>query len=709
MKLRNLAAGLLVTSALTPAWAHAQTTPSPAPAQRAASTDIGEVVVTAQRREERLFEVPISITAITADTIQQAGVVNGRDLTTITPGLNAATQGFAFQPSIRGVTSTSTTIGDETNVALYVDNVYSPFQAGNSFNLGAIERIEVLKGPQGTLFGRNATGGAIRVFTEAPSFTPKMKFSADYGFDIESREVNAYGSGPITDTLAGSLNIYGYKDNGYVDNLTPGEGNVADTNQFTARGKLLWRPTDSIDVTLGLYTSNYNSSASFATGIYQGVLSGKNTPGVIVADTRLFPYKVALNFNPYVKTTSSGGFLRAEWHGDGLNLASTTSYTRYALNALLDSDRTNLNVGRFPVQGRNIVVTQEFEASSDTENKLNYSAGLFLYQNKARNPGATHAEVDSSSWAAFGELYFDVTEQLRLIGGYRYTAEEKDAFASNALTRYSQGDDWTSSTYRATVQYKFNAENNVYFSYNTGFKSGVISPGVSAALTQTVEPEEITAYEIGARSRLGPLTIQAAAFRYEYDNIQVQINNITGNSGPTTLIENAATAEIEGAELQVGGRFGEHLTGELGVSWLPTAEYTAYNGTVFVPNAGGNGATAVKRDLSGTRVIRSPELTYNLTLSYTTALAGGEFRASGTYFYSDDFFFVAGGAVSQDNYNTLNARVSWTTPDDRATFSLWARNVTDEFYYLQMGANTTGYSGSYAQPRVVGVGVSLKY
>lgn len=708
---RSLGACLLVSVAAAPLCAQAAEPASKGADASTVATTVQELVVTAQRREERLFDVPISMTALTGDTMEKAGVINGRDLTTLTPGLNAATQGFAFQPSIRGVTSTSTTLGDEPNVAIYVDNVYSPFQMGNSFNLGSVERIEVLKGPQGTLFGRNATGGAIRIITASPTSKPTLKASADNGFDLGSREVNVYGS-MGTDKVAASLSVYGYRDDGYVDNLTPGQGKVADTNQFTARGKVLWHVTDRVDVTAGLDTTNYNSSASFATAIYHGVSQFKTLPGVMIADSELNKYKVALNVDPYVKTLAATGFVRAEWRGDKVTLSSTTSEARYQLKALLDSDRTNLNLSLFPIFLHNRVWTQEFDAVSTLSGPFNYSLGAFIYRNKGESPTATSfSQVIDKSWAGFGELYYDFNEHLRLIGGYRYTSEEKDGFARSGALSYSRSPSWNSSTYRAVLQYKFNADNNVYLSYNTGFKSGVISIAPTAIATQQVSPEEITAYEAGVHSRVGPVTMLLAAFHYDYTNIQVQINNITAlPPAPTTLLQNAASATIDGAEFQAGSRFGDHWSGQVGVSYIPTAKYDSYKGgLVLVPKAGGVGATLTPTDLSGARLIRTPKFTFDASGTYEAPLFNGKFLATATYFYSDSFAFVAGGAVSQKPYATLNGRVSWTAPNDRVTFSLWARNLTDKFYYLQMGANTSGFSASYAQPRVIGIGVSYSY
>ncbi|MBW8814220.1 MAG: TonB-dependent receptor [Caulobacterales bacterium] len=703
-----------------------------------APVDVGEVVVTAQRREERLIDVPIAITAATRAELEAQGVQNTRDLTNMTPGLNAATQGFAFQPSIRGIGTTSTALGDETNVALYVDNVYMPFQAGNAFALKNIERIEVLKGPQGTLFGRNATGGAIRVVTADPAFDPGFEASANYGFKLHSRELNAYATGPLAKGLAVGLSAYAYDDDGYVHNLAPQGGKVADTHQVTLRGKLLATPTDKLRIVLeGDYTNSVNSTG-FSTTIQQGVSGSKTVAGAITPpDKSIDPYTVALTFDPYVKGLSSGGYLQVRYDLPGHTLTSVSAYRSFRLKAFLDSDRTNLDLTEFHIFQNTKVKSQEFDLASHFTGPLNYVAGLYLFDSKARAPATlnysapivtiggvrrqngplvnnanTQGAVDTRSWAGFGEATWAVTDALSVIGGYRYTWEKKDALARNALSgvQFTGTDKWTNSSVRLTARYRLDERSNVYVTYSTGFKSGAFNTSAVSNPLQEVQPEEVKAWEAGLKSRVGPFTILASAFDYRYDNIQLQVNNILNPVAGTTILQNAATARIRGADLQVGARLSDDFSAQLGVSWLPTAKYTSFaGGLTFIPNAGGVGATPVSVDLSGTRMIRTPKLTADLSGTYTHEVAGGKLKASAAYFWSEPFIWIPGGAVRQSGYATVNARVGWTTPDQRFTFSVWGRNLTDKVYWLQAGANSGGFSGSYAQPREIGVGVDVGF
>jgi iron complex outermembrane recepter protein len=724
---------LLASSALTSGTAWAQGARSPDEAE------VGEIVVTAQRREERLIDVPIAITAASQEQLVASGVVSTRDLTTLAPGLNAATQGLAFQPSIRGIGTTSTVLGDETNVAIYIDNVYIPFQAGNAFGLKNVERIEVLKGPQGTLFGRNATGGAIRIVTADPSFEPTGVISADYGFKLHSKEVNAYASAGLNEKMALGVSAYVYDDDGYVRNLGPVGGKVADARQATVRAKLLITPSDDLRIIAGADYTNSRTSAAFSTTIQDGVNSFKNVAGAITPpDYRIDPYTVALNFDPYVKTLSAGGYLSIKYDLPNHTLTSISAYRQYRLKFYLDSDRTQLNLTQFHGFQTTKVATQEFDLASSFDGPVNYVAGLFLYSSDGYAPKTlnfaapltpavngvrsiagpvinnanTVGFAKGRSVAAFGELTWNLTEALSVIGGYRYTWEKKEATARNALTniQFSDEDSWKNSSVRATVQYKFNDQSNVYATYSTGFKSGLFNAGAVSNPLQRADPEKVTAYEVGLKARAGIFTVLVSAFHYKYDNIQLQTNNILNPAAGTTILQNAAVAKIEGADLQLTARLLDGLSAQLGVSWLPTARYTKFIGGLnFIPNPGGLGATFIPTDLSGTRMIRTPETTVNLGLNYRTDVAGGVLNASGNYFWSDEFFWIPGGAVKQNAYNTLNARLAWTTPDDHYTFSVWGRNLTKEVYWLQAAGNTGGFSGSYAQPREIGVGVEAKF
>ena len=197
-----------------------------------------EIIVTAQKRQERLLEVPMTVAAISGTELTEGAVVSTLDLAQVTPGIVMTNNGLAFSPSVRGVSSSGSTPGDETNTSIYLDDVYIGSPLASYFDLADIERIEVLKGPQGTLFGRNATGGAIRIVTRSPSFTPQASLSTDYGFDFNETKIDAYLTGPFSDKVAGSLTGSYRKGDGYIDGIGPNEGrHYADPDNYVVRAK----------------------------------------------------------------------------------------------------------------------------------------------------------------------------------------------------------------------------------------------------------------------------------------------------------------------------------------------------------------------------------------------------------------------------------------------------------------------------------------
>src|ERR1700730_11612485 len=207
-----------------------------------------EIVVTAQKRPERLQDVPATVTSVNAEQLDGFHITNNRDLNMVVPGLSIQAQGSYTLPAIRGVTTTLTALGDEPNVATYVDGVYYPASFGEFLEFNNIDHVEVLKGPQGSLFGRNATGGAINIITKAPSEVPTGEFSAGYGRFSEV-DLNGYISGPLTDRIAADLSITRIKDHGWANDIYLRRSTAA-TDAFAARSKVVIRPGDSAKLTL---------------------------------------------------------------------------------------------------------------------------------------------------------------------------------------------------------------------------------------------------------------------------------------------------------------------------------------------------------------------------------------------------------------------------------------------------------------------------
>lgn len=715
--------GVASSLLLTAGAATAQT--SDAPAAQDAS-ELGEIVVTAQKRSERLLDVPMSISAISGEQLEASGISSTGDLQQISPGLVTVNNGLSFTPAIRGVSSVGTSPGDETNVSIYLDDVYMGAPLAGLFDLKDIQRVEVLKGPQGTLFGRNATGGAIRIVTMAPSFTPRAEVSADYGFDFKEVTLGAYATGPLSDKIAGSLNLYYTDNDGYIKGIGPNEGRRYGVNEtFSARGKLLFNINDKLNVTLAADVSDRSDNAIFTLIPRNQRNANQATPGVILAR----PFEYAGGTQPAVKVESSGLSIDANWEAsDWLSVRSITAYRTADGYYRPDTDRTNLPIGSLELPQYQDTFSQEFTFSGPADGRVSWLGGLFYYHSKAGNPffrsysgnapGGTvvadyRNEVVTDSYAAFGELTWHVTDRLHLTAGGRYTTETKsfeyaDIVRAAGLRSGSAEETWESPTYRLVARYDFAEDWNVYASASNGFKSGVFNAGSLPAIA--VEPEEIDALEVGVKGRVGGITLTAAAFSYDYSNIQVQGQTFLPGGAWVITLSNAAQAKIEGYEITASGNLTDKLSFDIGLSGLPTAEYERYTSAqALIPNPAGGNTSVVPYDASGSRIIRAPKVQGNLRLTYTDEVANGELQVTGSYSYNDGFFWQPGNFSPEDNYSLLNARVAWTDPQDRLTYSVWATNLLDTEYSIYTASTAVGIADALAKPRQIGIGVTARF
>jgi iron complex outermembrane receptor protein len=699
---------------------------SAAPTPQPQTSNLDEVVVTAQKRSERLLDVPMSISATSGEQLEAAGISSTGDLQQISPGLVTVNNGLSFTPAIRGVSSVGTSPGDETNVSIYLDDVYLGAPLAGLFDLKDIQRVEVLKGPQGTLFGRNATGGAIRIVTLPPSFTPRAEVSADYGFDFNEITLGAYVTGPLTDNIAGALNLYYTDNDGYIEGVGPNEGRRYGVNEtFSTRGKLLFNLSDTLDVTVTADYSDRSDNAIFTLIPRNQRNANQATPGVILAR----PFEYAGGTQPAVKVESSGVSVDANWApNDWLSIRSITAYRSADGYYRPDTDRTNLPIGALELPQYQDTFSQELTFSGPADGRWSWLGGLYFYHSKAGNPffrsysgdapGGTvvadyRNEVITDSYAAFGELTWHVTDRLHLTAGGRYTTETKefefaDIVRAAGLRTGGGKETWDSPTYRLVARYDFADDWNVYASASNGFKSGVFNAGSLPAIP--VEPEKIDALEIGVKGRVAGITLTAAAFSYDYTNIQVQGQTFLPGGAWVITLSNAAQAKIEGFEVTASGNLTDKLSFDVGFSALPTAEYERFTtAQVLIPNPSGGNTSTTPYDASGSRIIRAPEFQGNVRLTYTDTVAKGELQATASYSYNDGFYWQPGNFSPEDNYSLLNGRIAWTDPAGRLTYTVWGTNLLDTEYSMYTASTAVGIADALAKPRQIGVGITARF
>lgn len=670
--------------------------------QAGQSDDSGEIVITAQRREERLRDVPLTVLAISGDDLAASGVTGTRDIQSLAPGVTITSTGQYTQATIRGVGSALT--NGESPVSVYVDGVYFASQIFSVFDLLNVESVQVLKGPQGTLFGRNATGGAILVTTRAPSNHFTGRITGSFG-RFDDVRLAGYVSGPLTDTLSADLVASYHDDNGYTRDALTGT-RLSAYREYNVRGKLQWSPTDATRFRLiGDWGVLEDSTGNVGRPI-PGTLT--SIAGAVIPDD---PYEVALSFEPYSRNRGGGVSLEASHEFTGVTLRSITAYRMTHHEGFSDQDRTQLPVSRVNVELDQNVFTQEVTLTSTNPGPFQWIAGAYYFREDRRNPTlsngnlVTDATVDTTSYAGFGELTFNVTDRLKLIGGVRYSTETGDIFqvrGSGTPLTFDGRVKFDAWTPRASIVYALDSSSNIYATYSQGFKSGLINATTFAGAA--IRPERLRAYEIGYKRSGRGLTFNLSGYYYDYQDLQLSARTPAGLS----FILNAANATIYGIDADLGVRLTPELRLRAGANWTHSEYKNFTSAPFFVPiPTGGN--TAVTGDASGNPLIRAPEFTGNLSLDYRRPIGSGLLFASGNFYYNSGFAWTVDDRVRQSDYVLVNAEIGWAWNDERYRVALWGRNLTDTLY--GQSVSVTGFADAiaYARPRTYGVSFEVRF
>jgi iron complex outermembrane receptor protein len=720
--------------------AHAQTA-APAAADQSATGSLGDIIVTAQRRSENLRDVPISITAQSGADLARQGVTNMQELSVAVPGLSFTKLGAWAQPTIRGVQTSIAIGGADAPVAIYLDGTYRPNQVGNLFDLPDVERIEVLKGPQGTLFGRNATGGAILIHTLEPSFdgtTGKISVSDGISFGGSAKTSNeiavkGFVSMPISDSLAFSVSGYFSRDPGYMTNDVTGN-RYGLVRTFMTRGKLLFQPSDRASFLLSAMYSNTKDANSQTFFPLDGLAVGGLYPGNIIP-SKPWHFASELRDGTVIRTSDFNVSLRGEVEvGEAGSLKSITSYSRTNPLLVVDADGT-YSPGCVAVRacatpfvaeyGPQKTFQQELTFSSQPIGMMSFIAGLLYYhdrhngRNNVGSPIAADGTVDpdvdgffavrstitTTAYAGFGEVSLEFSDRLRLIGGIRYSWERKvgeGAFFKAPKVEFTRAN-WDAWTPRLSVLFEASSNVNLYATYSKGFKSGILD---SSALTVTpVKPETLTSYEVGIKASSRNFSIAASAFYYDYKNVQLQFRR-----GVINLFANAEGAELYGFDLDATVKLSQALQWRIGGSWLPRARYKSFIGArAFDLPMTPFGLTSYDIDASGTRMLRASKLTATSTLAYSDDISWGRLDASGTLYYSAGQVWDVLHNIKSSPYVLLNARLALTPTGSPLTFGIFGKNLTNKVYFDSATPSQYANNVHFGRPRQVGVTIDYAF
>jgi len=730
--MRRLVVGLFLAGSSYAGVAQAQS-PTPSAEEKAdgSTQDTGEIIVTAQKRAERLLDVPMSISAIRGDAIVNAGLNSTVALSQVSPGVVTVNNGFGFLPVIRGIQSTGTSPGDETNVAIYLDDVSIGTPIGAFFDLADIEQIEVLKGPQGTLYGRNATGGAIRITTRKPSFETAGSLAVDYGLHYKDLRATGFATGKLAENVAGLLSGTYRRGDGFIRGIAGNEGKrYGKPRNYVVRGKILATPTPTLEIIASADIWKQQNDSVFISNVKDGA----NPFPLIAGGIPSAPYTHAGKTQPRADLKGWGTVLDARWSAPGdIEVRSISALRSVQIQSQSDTDRTSLSIGSNQISQRQKAFTQELTIAGPAEGTVSWIAGLYYLHNKAYNPYFRNFAGDSPGgtanvWftnrmrvdavAGFGEVTVNPTANLHITGGLRYSSETKKFLWRNVLNPAFPVTDaqrtWNSTTWRAVARYDFSDSANIYGSISTGFKSGVYN--AYSALNKPVNPEKITAYEVGAKARVVGVNMSVAAFSYKYTDIQVSSYTYFGNPPALQLtLSNAASAKMRGIEFNADGSLGGGFSFAAGLAWQPTSKYQSFTSAQVTvpllpsqyatPFDGVVGRVVVPYDASGSRTVRSPEVTANLRLNYQTELAGGVLDASVNGAYTSSFFWQPGNFSREDPYTVVNFRVGWKK--NNMTISVFGTNVTDADYHTDYVPNVRGDSVKFIPKHEIGIGLKF--
>lgn len=711
----------IASALLMPTMAWAQGAPSDGAEISSQRVGIEEIVVTAQRREERLQDVPISITAVTGESLVKAGVTDTRQLTQTVPGVVFSRVNSSFQPYIRGVGTRNANIGDESNVSLYIDGVYQPVMSSLGFDLVNVERIEVLRGPQGTLFGRNSTGGLINVITPDPSFTPGGKFilrGGSYG----EKSVQGYFTTGLSEALALDISGMVYRDNGYIKDLVNG-GHTGYRESDIIRSKLLIEPNDTFKVVISGSHTRYFDNSSVAYQPLDGNTSARNdNPDTIIATD---PWESALSIEAVSKASTDQAAIQTEFDLGGVTLETTSAYISSTAQSQTDSDATPVREQRVVANQSSKYLSNEVRLLSNSDGPLSWIVGAYQFSGNGEfdpliiftaNDAAqiiTYTRQEVESYAGFGEATLRLGEHLSLIAGIRYTDESRnyEAIRSGAPLVPLQKASFDKITYRASAQYKFNDDFNIYASHSRGFKSGVFNGfATTLAAATPVRPETIDAYEIGFKSDIDYwLRLNGAVFYYDYTDIQ---QSALREDGSGVVLLNAADATVKGGEIEATMKFGRSLNVRAYATYLD-ASYDSFPGAqIFDPRPdglGGNDQT-VPYDASGSDMIRAPRTTFGINFDYTAETSAGDIGLAGSLFHSAKYYWDFQNRLTQPAYTMLSGEISFTPAGAEAVrLSIWGRNLTNEVVYSQLSSTGTGDRAGFERPRTYGASVSFEF
>ncbi|NIB41005.1 TonB-dependent receptor [Pseudomaricurvus alkylphenolicus] len=670
-----------------------------------------EVLVTAQKRAQDLQDVPVAISAFNAEALEHQGIGDIEDVSQYVPNVQIAESpagSTSATISIRGSVTINPAVTWEPTVGIYLDGVFIGKNVGGIFDVAELERIEVLRGPQGTLYGKNTVGGAINLITRQPSEELSGKIDVGIG-NYGARKLGASITGSIIeDRVSASLSYLKQDRDGFDDNPATGD-KYKELDSEAGRFSVLANLTDNLELQYSFDWSEKNNTPSMPQATPQPVYERLDNAGA--------------NGAIYDRSTGEGHALHVTADFGDLTIKSITAYREMSFDDTFDFDATALTFFHTVREVEHEQLSQEFQFVGSIGD-LDYVAGLFYFQEQAdaNNPyifpgpfvvSNTYG-VDATSYAAYGQVEYQVTEALTLTAGLRWTEEEKEFYVEHLGFRlpgdpvYSSksSDTWSNVSPAFVASYQWSEEVNTYLKVAQGWKSGGFNGEAENATVASTpyDGETVTTYELGLKSRLFDNRIQLNAALFQNNTEDLQLNEFLGFYGYSQTT-NAGETSVNGFELEIVAAITDSLTFNANYGYLD-AEYDEF--------------VLYGTDAKDTALFPySPETTYSLGVNYNTPLPVGELNLRLDYSYVDDhvLYFDAPSAAltAVDDYSLLNARLTWSDIKVGETgafkLSIWGKNLTDEDYYINGVPNVqAGVGVNYlGNPRTYGLDIAYQF
>jgi len=695
------------------------------------SSALETVVVTASRISETdIQRTPIAITAFSEDQLQRSQLSNVNQLMGSVPNLSISTFETFAEIFIRGIGSTNVIGGNDPSTTVQVDGVYLGRPYSQYADFLDVQRVEVLRGPQGTLYGRNAVGGTINVISRVPTddFAAEASLTLGDYWLVQSQD---YVSGAlIRGVLDASIAVDYTRHNPYLENVVPSGNDVFNANTGGVRIQLRYLPTSFIDATTRL---DYSLADEAEEGLSKALEPFSPATASILGDY----HKVALNTPQRGVTRNAGVAEDIKFTlSDPLMIRSLTSYRSASTEVTDDADATDLNASIIHQEEHDKQFSQELNLVGNYE-RFNFVTGLYYYHENNHvkvAPTIVLANIylyvlptmTTEAEAAFAQGTYHVTSKLDFTAGIRYTTERKTMDQDETYYLYTGGTAlvqplpgmfmlpipgnpykfstsarYTAPTPKFGVQYSLTDDLMLYASATRGFKSGGYNFSANSAATAGFQPEKVWSYEVGAKSEWldHRLRVNLTGFYYDYSDLQVQILLAPGSLS----IKNAANAKNKGVELEIAATpvKGLELTANLAAL---DAKYSSF------PDAPApRGAGTV--DATGNYLIQAPRYTGNVAAQYSVPVRNGDstfLRAE--YSYIGQQFFEPTNSVNQmqAGYGLVNLSAGYVTSDKTWQVTAWVHNVGDTQYVLATVGGPP-YAGVVGAPRTFGVTVRRKW